>query len=150
MCFAHPVRCFLMALILKFHLWIGVRLTAGFSQTFLIMFINPSRCSHPNSNLKGRRGGGFIELGFRMMGAWSYNASIRSRAHTVIIWYFSSHLVSMTTLSSLSYVGIDRLLAQVNCRPDIRASRRSKLSITALKRKGQWVSKRSLFFLPST
>ena len=146
-CLAHPVRNRLMARILKFHLWIGVQPTAGLSHEFLTISAKPSRCNHPNSNLNGRRTvGELVELESRMMGAWSESDSIRSRARTVTIGNFNSHSVSMSTRSSCSYVGTGRLLAQVNCRPDILASRRFKLSITALNKKGQCVSKRSLFF----
>jgi hypothetical protein len=131
---AQPLRWLRKARILIFHLCIGD------------VAENPSLCNHPSSNLNLRLPGGLGVPVVKSIGAWSENPSIRSRARTDTIGNLDSQLASISTLSSFSKVGLGRLFAQVNCLPIIVTSLRSKLSITALNRKGQWSSNRPLLF----
>ena len=118
----------------------------GLSQIFLTISSKPSRCSHPSSNLNRRVHGGLGKPVVNKMGAWSDRSWIRSRAHTDTKGNFDSQSVSISTRSSFSYVGSGRLFAQVKILPIIETSLKSKLSMTVLSRKGQWLSNRPLLF----
>jgi hypothetical protein len=133
---AYPERCLCIARILLFHLNMGVLPETGISQTFLIISWKPSWYSYPSSNLKGRLHTGLGVPVVKRMGAWSDNFTIRSSARTDTIGYLSSQSVSINMRSSFSYVGIGKLFVHVNYWTIIETSLKSKLSMTALNKKG--------------
>jgi hypothetical protein len=95
----------------------------------------PFRKSHPNSNLNiGGPDCIVLSLEFSNNGVWC-DISL-DKAITVVVGYFSSLFVLTKILSNFSKVGVCQELAHVYCLPDISSSHRSRLSITALNKKG--------------
>jgi hypothetical protein len=66
------------------------------------------------------------------MGTWCEKASIQGRARADTI----ENLYSQSTSINFSYIGSEKLFAQINCIPTIKTSLESNLLMNGLSRKG--------------
>jgi hypothetical protein len=92
-----PTRCLLMMCILLFHLCTGLTYATCFSHIFWTVSERPLRCN-ASSNLNWHLPCGVGAQMVKSTWAWSDNASIHSRFHTVTSGDLSSCSVSISTL----------------------------------------------------
>jgi len=140
---AHLRKCLRKALHILFQRWTEFLPFTGLFQISITQSLKSSWVNQLSSSLNSfpfpLKAGVPVS---KSRGVWSDTPLSKVCSETK--GYLNSHSVDIRALSNLSYVGLGSELAQVNCRPK-SVSQRSKLSITALNRKGQRSTYVSLF-----